>query len=71
MKLMHKGSCEKSEERYLRKMYNYIKCKSCMRLVEKSKGCNHMTCKCGFEFCYICGQAWRGHRVCEIVESVV
>jgi hypothetical protein len=28
------------------------KCKSCVGLLE---GCNHMTCTCGFSFCFICG----------------
>lgn len=27
-------------------------CPNCKEGVEKSEGCMHMTCKCGFEFCY-------------------
>lgn len=29
-------------------------CLECNTLVLKNKGCNHMTCTCGFEFCWRC-----------------
>jgi hypothetical protein len=32
------------------------KCPSCRQLVEKSQGCNAITCRCGICFCYICGK---------------
>ncbi|KAF2796595.1 hypothetical protein K505DRAFT_400921 [Melanomma pulvis-pyrius CBS 109.77] len=35
------------------------RCYSCRSLVEIDRGCNHMTCRCGFEFCYLCGVEWR------------
>jgi hypothetical protein len=29
-------------------------------MIELTHGCNHMTCLCGHEFCYICGRApWK------------
>ena len=31
------------------------RCNRCKFIVEKSQGCDHMTCRCGYEFCYICG----------------
>lgn len=34
---------------------NFKQCPKCKYWVEKSDGCNHMTCRCRFEFCYICG----------------
>ncbi|PHH65740.1 hypothetical protein CDD81_1467 [Ophiocordyceps australis] len=34
-------------------------CYSCNRLVELQYGCNHMTCICGAQFCYVCGLAWK------------
>lgn len=30
-------------------------CSKCKYWVHKSDGCDHMTCRCGHEFCYICG----------------
>ena len=32
-----------------------MKCPKCKFYVEKTEGCNHMTCKCSTEFCYLCG----------------
>ncbi|KAE9378172.1 hypothetical protein N431DRAFT_174352 [Stipitochalara longipes BDJ] len=31
----------------------------CGYLVDRSAGCNHMTCKCGRQFCFLCGKQWR------------
>ena len=30
-------------------------CPFCGSLVQRSRGCSHMTCTCGGEFCYYCG----------------
>lgn len=35
------------------------RCYSCWRLVELVHGCNHMTCFCGAQFCYNCGERWK------------
>lgn len=33
-------------------------CPHCRRTVELLSGCNHITCKCGHEFCYVCGTSY-------------
>ncbi|KAK9804884.1 hypothetical protein WJX72_010088 [[Myrmecia] bisecta] len=33
-------------------------CPKCKRVIQRSAGCNHMTCKCGTHFCYRCGAAY-------------
>lgn len=33
----------------------FKQCPSCKFWVERISGCQHMTCRCGYEFCYICG----------------
>ncbi|KAL2623076.1 hypothetical protein R1flu_003281 [Riccia fluitans] len=34
------------------------RCAKCHRMIELDHGCYHMTCRCGHEFCYICGAPW-------------
>jgi len=33
----------------------YKQCPKCKFWVSKTQGCNHMTCRCKFQFCYACG----------------
>jgi len=35
-------------------------CPQCKEGVEKSEGCLHMKCRCGFEFCYDCCAPFEG-----------
>ncbi|KAF2636749.1 hypothetical protein P280DRAFT_434294 [Massarina eburnea CBS 473.64] len=35
------------------------RCNSCRSMVEMTYGCNHMTCNCGAQFCYVCGADWK------------
>lgn len=39
-------------------MENTRQCARCGNAVQRNKGCNHMTCKCKYQFCYICGKKW-------------
>lgn len=38
---------------------NYKQCAKCKFYVSKTDGCDHMTCRCGYEFCYICGEKYK------------
>jgi seryl-tRNA synthetase len=38
------------------------KCPRCQAPIEKSSGCEHMTCKCKYEFCYVCLGDWKEQR---------
>ncbi|KAL2889809.1 putative E3 ubiquitin-protein ligase ARI9 [Ceratocystis lukuohia] len=35
------------------------RCIDCRAMVEHREACQHMTCRCGAQFCYVCGQRWR------------
>jgi len=39
-------------------------CPGCKVLIERKGGCEHMTCKCGTEFCYLCGEDWSYAHEC-------
>lgn len=45
---------------------NFKKCIKCAMWVEKNEGCNHMTCRCGAEFCYKCGVEYSPNHQCKI-----
>ncbi len=34
---------------------HYKQCPKCRFWVSKNEGCDHMTCRCKYEFCYKCG----------------
>ncbi|KAJ6164938.1 hypothetical protein N7470_003610 [Penicillium chermesinum] len=36
------------------------RCNKCRAMVELVYGCLHITCRCGYHFCYSCGMKWRG-----------
>ncbi|KAL7799933.1 hypothetical protein V8C37DRAFT_407427 [Trichoderma ceciliae] len=38
---------------------NWQRCYPCRRMVELNTGCNHITCRCKAQFCYVCGKQWK------------
>ncbi|KAK3031264.1 hypothetical protein RJ639_035564 [Escallonia herrerae] len=42
----------------LAKKKQWRKCPQCKIYVEKTQGCLHITCRCGYEFCYRCGSKY-------------
>jgi hypothetical protein len=43
--------------KFCRKM-KWMRCFDCGHVIEKKAGCNHITCFCGSQFCYLCGSTW-------------
>ncbi|OIW26173.1 hypothetical protein CONLIGDRAFT_684697 [Coniochaeta ligniaria NRRL 30616] len=39
--------------------HGYQFCARCNAVVERIDGCNHITCRCGYQFCYMCGTRWK------------
>ncbi|CAG5128662.1 unnamed protein product [Candidula unifasciata] len=46
-------------------------CPRCKKFIDKNGGCTHMSCKCGFQFCWVCLKEWVGHSICKPIPSVV
>ncbi|PWY70394.1 hypothetical protein BO94DRAFT_423230, partial [Aspergillus sclerotioniger CBS 115572] len=49
----------------LAKEQGWQRCARCRNIVELGTGCNHITCRCRYEFCYVCGTKWKKCR-CEV-----
>ncbi|KAI9196318.1 hypothetical protein LWI28_022888 [Acer negundo] len=46
----------------LASMNLWRQCVKCNHMIELSEGCYHMTCRCGYEFCYNCGATWENKK---------
>ncbi|KAI0133238.1 hypothetical protein F4776DRAFT_655127 [Hypoxylon sp. NC0597] len=59
----HNNDCPNDEQLQqvlqLAQEQHWQRCQNCWALVELNFGCNHMTCRCGHDFCYICGARWK------------
>ncbi|KAK7421031.1 hypothetical protein QQX98_002389 [Neonectria punicea] len=60
----HKGrECERDPDmemtNILAEEEGWKRCFNCNALVEHREACQHMTCRCKTQFCYVCGQRWR------------
>lgn len=43
-------------------------CRECGVGVEKVSGCYHITCKCGYRFCWICEGPWNSESPCNCLD---
>ena len=51
----HKSSCEANMSKIYGYKRNFSFCPMCKTKIERTKGCNHMSCGfCEYEFCWIC-----------------
>ncbi|KAL7617115.1 hypothetical protein Lser_V15G01512 [Lactuca serriola] len=48
----------------LAKNKKWRRCPSCNFYVEKNEGCQHISCRCGYHFCYGCGKEHNGSHAC-------
>jgi ariadne-1 len=52
----------KKDDNQLWLLANTKPCPKCSNSIEKNEGCMHMTCKCGYEFCWLCFGDWKNHN---------
>ncbi|KAJ6188316.1 hypothetical protein N7519_003224 [Penicillium mononematosum] len=60
-KTNHQGQCvdDRAEVLELARAEGWQRCSNCNHLVELRSGCNHITCRCRYEFCYVCSARWK------------
>ncbi|KAF3925934.1 hypothetical protein ABW20_dc0105988 [Dactylellina cionopaga] len=67
---LHDGICAEDHDTAMlletARREGWSKCDRCNHLVELTMGCFHMTCRCGYNFCYLCSQEW---KTCECPSS--
>ncbi|KAI3986170.1 hypothetical protein MKX01_004314 [Papaver californicum] len=57
-----KSSKDDAKLKNLANMKLWRQCKKCNHMIELVAGCYHITCRCGHEFCYTCGAAWKNKK---------
>ncbi|KAK0441813.1 hypothetical protein EV421DRAFT_1904410 [Armillaria borealis] len=54
---------ERMSEAWFLQQRGIKKCPTCSRLIEKTEGCNHMTCPCGAHICWRCMGAFDAGQI--------
>ncbi|PIA38656.1 hypothetical protein AQUCO_02700110v1 [Aquilegia coerulea] len=57
-----KSNAEDAKLKSLATTQAWHQCIKCNHMIELVEGCYHMTCRCGYEFCYTCGAEWRNKK---------
>jgi hypothetical protein len=65
----HDGECQNVDHGDLQLIElaaseGWKRCKRCYTFVSLKHGCNHITCMCGYEFCYVCEEEWKSPKTC-------
>jgi hypothetical protein len=61
----HLRSADDAAVLRLSQLQRWKACPGCKHMVERTSGCNRMTCRCGAQFCYHCGNAYsKAGRCC-------
>ncbi|ENH70770.1 Putative E3 ubiquitin-protein ligase ARI10, partial [Fusarium oxysporum f. sp. cubense race 1] len=59
----HEGTCtdDPESQRVIRlaEEHGWRRCEQCKNMVELTHGCFHISCRCGHQFCYLCGRQWK------------
>ncbi|OAA64986.1 IBR finger domain protein [Cordyceps fumosorosea ARSEF 2679] len=57
-----KNECPEDQEMNMTNLLaeeeGWKRCSQCRALVEHREACQHMTCRCGYQFCYVCCRRW-------------
>ncbi|OVA18153.1 zinc finger protein [Macleaya cordata] len=53
---------EEAKLKFLASEKLWRQCVKCNHMIELAEGCYHMTCRCGYEFCYTCGAEWKNKK---------
>ncbi|PON35097.1 E3 ubiquitin ligase RBR family [Trema orientale] len=55
-------SLEDAKLKVLASRNMWRQCRKCNLMIELAQGCYHMTCRCGYEFCYNCEAEWKNKK---------
>ncbi|RKL48804.1 hypothetical protein BFJ70_g1746 [Fusarium oxysporum] len=59
----HEGTCtdDPESQRVIRlaEEHGWRRCEQCKNMVELTHGYFHISCRCGHQFCYLCGRQWK------------